>query len=61
LITHAEEIAFLQGSKRELQLLDASLHQVTQHKLHQELMMFKQRVIDQWLLKYQVRQRRRAN
>ena len=52
LITHAEEVAFLDGSKREKEILSEKLHSVTTFSDVYYLLQFRQGIIDQYSIKY---------
>lgn len=52
LIAHAEEVAFLEGSCREAELLDGKLRGVTAFATRLHLLQFRQGIVDQWGLKY---------
>jgi len=52
IISHAEEIAFLEGSEREKIILNEGIHEVSAFGLHYFLLQFKQGIMDQWFLKY---------
>ena len=52
LIQHAEEVAFLDGSAREKQILNKSLREVTTWSHFYFYSQFKQGIVDQYALKY---------
>ena len=52
LIQHAEEVAFLDGSAREKQILNNSLHELTTWSHFYYYAQFKQGIVDQYALKY---------
>jgi ATP-binding cassette subfamily D (ALD) protein 3 len=52
LITHAEEVAFLDGARREEQILNSRLQKVTSWTRFYHYLQWKQGVVDQWLVKY---------
>ena len=52
LITHAEEVAFLEGASREKDILNTKLWQVTSFSTRLHLTQFRQGILDQWALKY---------
>ena len=52
LIQHAEEVAFLDGSAREKEILNKSLHEVTTWSHFYYYSQFKQGIVDQYALKY---------
>ena len=52
LITHAEEVAFLDGARREKDILDAKLDKTTTWSSFYFYLQFKQGVIDQYFVKY---------
>ena len=52
LITHAEEVAFLDGARRERGILDAKLESTTTWSQFYFYLQFKQGVIDQYFVKY---------
>ena len=52
LITHAEEVAFLDGARRERDILDAKLDKTTTWSSFYFYLQFKQGVIDQYFVKY---------
>ena len=52
LITHAEEVAFLDGAGRERAILDAKLQSTTTWSQFYFYLQFKQGVIDQYFVKY---------
>lgn len=52
LITHAEEVAFLDGAGRERAILDAKLESTTSWSQFYFYLQFKQGVVDQYFVKY---------
>mmetsp|Transcript_22235 Transcript_22235/g.75493 ORF Transcript_22235/g.75493 Transcript_22235/m.75493 type:complete len:659 (-) Transcript_22235:114-2090(-) len=52
LITHAEEVAFLDGAQCEEEILNEKLNEVTTYSTWYYLMQFKQGIIDQYTIKY---------
>lgn len=52
LITHAEEVAFLDGAERERGILDAKLESTTTWSQFYFYLQFKQGVVDQYFVKY---------
>lgn len=52
LIAHAEEVAFLEGSSREKEILNGKLRGVTAFSTKLHLLQFRQGILDQWGLKY---------
>jgi len=52
LITHAEEVAFLEGAPREKDILNSKLWQVTAFSTKLHLIQFRQGILDQFALKY---------
>eukprot|EP00301_Raphidiophrys_heterophryoidea_P014853 c23325_g1_i1.p1 GENE.c23325_g1_i1~~c23325_g1_i1.p1 ORF type:complete len:644 (-),score=135.51 c23325_g1_i1:100-2031(-) len=52
IITHAEEIAFLEGSEREKIIVNTGIQDVSSFGLYYFYLHFKQGILDQWFLKY---------